>query len=92
MLRHYVNPYQNDWDEYLTVVEFAINNAWQSSIENTPFFVNYGQHPFTPLTLQVDQHVRVPGAHKFLKDRIDVVMHAKACLLAAQDIQAESLC
>ena len=87
MLRHYVNPYQNDWDEYLNVVEFAINNAWQASIENTPFFVNYGQHPFTPLTLQVDQQVRVPGAQQFVQDRIDVVKHAKACLMAAQDRQ-----
>lgn len=87
MLRHYVNPYQNDWDEYLTVVEFAINNAWQASIENTPFFVNYGQHPFTPLSLQIDAKVRVPGAQKFVQDRADVVKHAKTCLMAAQDRQ-----
>jgi hypothetical protein len=87
MLRHYVNPYQNDWDEYLTVVEFAINNAFQTSIQNTPFFLNYGQHPMTPLTLQVDQQVRVPGAVKFLNANIEAIRHAKTCLLAAQDRQ-----
>ncbi len=87
MLRHYVNPYQNDWDEYLTVVEFAINNAFQTSIQNTPFFLNYGQHPMTPLTLQVDQQVRVPGAVKFLNDNVEAIRQAKACLVATQDRQ-----
>ena len=85
MLRHYVNPNQNDWDTYLTVVEFAINNAWQASVQNTPFFLNYGQHPFTPLTLQVESHV--PGAQKYLQDRTEVIQHAKTCLKAAQDRQ-----
>jgi hypothetical protein len=26
-LRHFVGPYQTDWDEYLAVAEFAMNNA-----------------------------------------------------------------
>jgi hypothetical protein len=28
MLRHYVNPMQDDWDEFLAVVEFAYNSSW----------------------------------------------------------------
>ena len=84
MLRHYVNPYQNDWDEYLTVVEFAINNSWQASIQDTPFHVNYGQHPHTPLSLQVEQDVRVPRAQAFVQNHHDIVAHAKTCLKAAQ--------
>jgi len=27
MLRHYVNQVQDDWDEFLAVVEFAYNNS-----------------------------------------------------------------
>jgi hypothetical protein len=27
MLRHYVNPMQDDWDEFLAMVEFAYNNS-----------------------------------------------------------------
>ena len=84
MLRHYVNPYQNDWDEYLTVVEFAINNSWQTSIQNTPFHLNYGQHPHTPLSLQVEKDVRVPRAQTFVQNHHELLNHAKTCLQAAQ--------
>ena len=31
MLRHYVNPMLNDWDDHLDAVEFAVNNAWQGN-------------------------------------------------------------
>jgi hypothetical protein len=42
MLRHYVNPVQDDWDEFLAVVELAHNSSWQESVRNTPFVLNYG--------------------------------------------------
>jgi hypothetical protein len=48
MLRHFVNPLQNNWDSLLPVAEFAINNDWQESIGDTPFFLNSGQHPQAP--------------------------------------------
>ena len=31
-LRHFVGPYQNDWDDLLAPVEFALNNSWHHSI------------------------------------------------------------
>ena len=40
MLRHYVSPTQDDWDLYLSLVEFSYNNAWQESIKTTPFMLN----------------------------------------------------
>ena len=39
MLRHFVNPRQDDWDTLLPVLEFAINNSFQESIQGTPFFL-----------------------------------------------------
>ena len=36
MLRHFVNPRQDDWDTLLPVLEFAINNSFQESIQDTP--------------------------------------------------------
>ena len=37
MLRHYVSPTHDDWDEHLDMAEFAINDAWQESVQETPF-------------------------------------------------------
>jgi hypothetical protein len=48
-LRHFVGPFQNDWKKLLLVVEFAMNNAWNLSIQNMPLMLNYGQHPDTPV-------------------------------------------
>ena len=47
-LRHFVGPYQNDWDDLLAPVEFDLNNSWHHSIRNTPFMLNYGQVPDGP--------------------------------------------
>ena len=53
ILRSFVNPSQDDWDLRLPLVEFSINNAYQASIRNTPFFLNYGRHPRTPANVSV---------------------------------------
>lgn len=47
MLRHFVSPTMTDWDELLVHVQFAINNAWQESVQNTPCYLNLGCHPRT---------------------------------------------
>jgi transposase InsO family protein len=67
-LRHYVNPTQDDWDRWLAVVEFALNNSVHSSTQATPFFLNYGRHPNTPLSLQTPRmkSATVPSAVKLL--------------------------
>ena len=37
-LRHYTSPRQDDWDDYLALAEFAINNSVNPSTGYTPFF------------------------------------------------------
>ena len=66
MLRHYVNPTLDDWDEHLDAVEFAVNNAWQESIRTTPFFLNYGLRPHTPSEVELPS--RVPAAASFSQE------------------------
>ena len=51
MLRHYCDPSQTDWDEHLSLAEFAVNIAVQASTRFTPFMLNSGQHPRTPTTI-----------------------------------------
>ena len=46
--RHCVGPYQQDWEELLPVVQFALNNSFNSAIRKTPFMLMYGQHPDNP--------------------------------------------
>ena len=47
-LRAFTRDGQDRWDEMLTMAEFAMNNAVNSSTGETPFFLNYGRHPVTP--------------------------------------------
>ncbi len=42
MLRHFVSPVQDDWDQHLSCAEFAINNADHDSTGSSPFVLNYG--------------------------------------------------
>jgi hypothetical protein len=64
-LRHYVSPTQDDWDEWLPQAKFSATNAWQESIRNTPFMLNFDQQPRTPLTQSGGRDVRVPQANNF---------------------------
>jgi hypothetical protein len=85
MLRHFVTPSQDNWDELLDAAEFAVNNAWQASVRNTPFMLNSGQHPLTPVTLDTDTHV--PAAKAYTTQLREAVILARKCLEAAQHRQ-----
>ena len=57
-LRAFVNHRQNDWDELLSLCDFAIYNSDHSSTGNTPFFLSHGCHPITPSSLVTRQNSR----------------------------------
>ena len=40
-----------NWARELPIIEFIINNSPSQSIGYTPFYLNYGYHPITPLDL-----------------------------------------
>jgi hypothetical protein len=63
-LRHFVGPYQNNWEELLPVAEFAMNNAWNTTIQNTPFMLNFGQNPDTPVIASLRS--RNPTVNQFV--------------------------
>lgn len=68
MLRAFVHPRQDDWDEYLPLVEFAYNNSVNATTKFTPFFMNYGRHPSTPIdsALQPDR-ANMPAVEDWLQ-------------------------
>ena len=86
MIRHYISPIHDDWDEHLTAVEFAVNNAYQQSIGSTPFRLTYGQNPLTPVSLRIPkvENLTALQVTKTLQDRLQ---KAKQCLEAAQQRQ-----
>jgi hypothetical protein len=49
VLRHFVDASQTNWASLLPLVEFAINDSWQESIQAVPFAVVYGRRPNLPL-------------------------------------------
>ena len=44
-LRCFINERQNNWVDLLPFAEFAYNNTLQQSINQSPFFANYGFNP-----------------------------------------------
>ena len=57
MLRHFVTRAITNCDELLVHAQFAINNAWQESVQNTPFYLNHGHHPRTSVGASLERFV-----------------------------------
>ena len=96
MLRAYVGYKQDNWDEYLTMAEFAYNNAKQMSSGFTPFELDCGQPPITPLRLAMmgnvvkpDEIENVPAANEFIRQWSNKIAMAKDALQDAQRRQTE---
>ena len=79
-----MNPFHTDWDEHLDMAEFAVNDAWQESVQETPFMLNYnyGQHSLNFLSLQT--HFHVPAAADFTENMQQGTACARSCLERAQ--------
>lgn len=87
MLRAYVNLHQNDWDDLLPMMEFAVNDTKQASTGFSPFFLNYGRHPTVPACLLRVPESSVPSVEDFLANHAAVLEKAKESLRAAQERQ-----
>jgi len=91
MLRAYVS-FQNDWDEYLIPAGFAYNNSVQASTGFTPFYLNHGRHPHTPLSLLMGDNSpsdkdNNPAANEFVGRFSENLARAKDALHRAQQRQ-----
>ena len=85
MLRHYVSPDQKDWDTFLSLAEFCMNNCYKTSIQCTPFQLVYGKHPKTPASALLTEVKELnPTATARARDMHEHLEKAKACMLAAQ--------
>ena len=64
LLRHYINYRQDDWTKWLATAEFQYNDKEHAATGHSPFYVNYGRHPWKGnLTVETE----IPSLEKLLK-------------------------
>jgi hypothetical protein len=90
MLRAYINHRQTNWDLLLTGAEFAYNDSVHASTGFTPFFLNHGDNPLTPMGLLQPQPSAVPSVEDFVQEQSHALLEARAALTVAQERQAEN--
>ena len=62
-LRSFINYHQDNWKEWLAIAEFSYNDSVHAATQQTPFFLNYGQHPWKGT--DVRREARNPSAGQF---------------------------
>jgi hypothetical protein len=87
MLRAYTTYHQNQWDECLSAAEFAYNNSKQSSTKMTPFELDNGQNPNTPMELSDAISTNVSAAEDTYTQWTTNINRAKDALLQAKERQ-----
>jgi hypothetical protein len=87
-LRNYVGARQDDWDDYLDMAEFAMNDSVNMSTGYTPFQLMYGASPRTAVDMACESVL--PATQKFVDDMSDALQHAKGRLVEAQAMQARN--
>jgi transposase InsO family protein len=93
MLRNYINYKQNNWDSFLSLVEFAYNSAEQSSIGVSPFYCDLGRQPHTADTLMVKQDFKdkthVHSTATLMDELNDTMLKAREAMSKAQEQQTK---
>jgi hypothetical protein len=87
-LRIYCSYQQDDWYNYLSLAEFAINNAHQSSLKCSPFFANYGYNSMFSIDI-AKSSLSVPAANDLAARLSDLHEDLKENLVRAQNPQAK---
>ncbi|KAA3484729.1 DNA/RNA polymerases superfamily protein [Gossypium australe] len=84
MLRCCVLEFQGSWDKYLSLIEFAYNNNFQSSLKMAPYEALYGRKCRTPLYWTKLKKNQIHGVYlvKETKEKVKVI---RDCLKAASD-------
>jgi hypothetical protein len=80
-LRLYVNHMQDDWSEWLVQAEFSYANRVHSATGYTPFYLDNGRHPCTPL--HIVPNTTSPSANEFVIQLQEARAKADAALAQA---------
>jgi hypothetical protein len=88
VLRCFVNKRHSDWDKWLPMAQFAINNSRHSATGFTPFYLNHGEHPRAPQVSHLPDMRVIRTTDEWVRHMVQVVNEAKRNLRAAQDRMA----
>ena len=85
-LRVFTNHHQNDWTEWLVLAEFSYNDKTQASTGYSPFFLNYGRHPWKGNVYR--REAKVEAAKEFADRMKKTRIEAESALKkAAEDMK-----
>ena len=89
-LRAFCNEHQNDWDDYLDMLELGFNTTAQASTKASPYELLYGTRPRIPIDVALDDLGRShnPAALDRAQRMRQAFQHARDSLLTAQERQA----
>ena len=84
--RLFINYRQNDWFDWLSTAEFSYNDKAHSSTGTSPFFVNYGRHPYKGTNTH--EEVKSQSAIEFANDMSKIWEETESALrLAAEQMK-----
>ena len=86
-LRAYVVKRQNDWDQRLSMVDFAYKNVGHRSTGFTSFYLCYGRHPVNPANLLAQGETKNESADEFIGRLDEDLNQAIENLRNAQECQ-----
>ncbi len=89
MLRIYTSYKQDNWDDYLPAAEFAYNNSKQASTGFSPFELDCGFTPLTPISMAMETPSNVKAANDFIEHWDTMIKTAKDNLQDAQERQTK---
>ena len=88
VMRHFIDGNHTTWEDLLPLASFAMNNAKSRSTGESPFYLNYGTHPSTPISLGLPEG-NLPTLDTLFKDMDATLERVKKLLQSAQDRQKD---
>ena len=86
MMRACVLEFHGSWDNYISLMEFAYNNHYHSSIGMTPYEALYGRKCRSPIFWD-EEGLRILEGPELVQETVDKVNIVKSRLKASQDRQ-----
>ncbi|KAF8629497.1 hypothetical protein AX17_005651 [Amanita inopinata Kibby_2008] len=86
-LHHFVSHMQDDWTEWIVHTEFQYNDKIHSATGHTPFYLNYGRHPWKG---EVIQHTDNEAVDTFVQRLSKAKEEAHAAIQRAQELMKEN--